>query len=389
MSNHLDAIMPKILARGMLAFRETAIMPRLVNADFSNEAAQKGASVDIMIPGEVAVEDVIPGKDAPDAPDTDVSVKTLTLDHWKKVAFYLTDKDLMQIEADRDFVPFKMQEAVHALANAINQSFYNVAADAGTTLYDQHHVFFSSDPSKANHEHAGIKLPLLVREILNKQSAPKQGRIGIVSFEDEAMMLALPQFSDVASAGDDQVKREGEIGRKFGIDWYSSDLIKTKINPTSDTFNLTKAALTGVKNIQVNGASYPISVGDVIVTASDNEFISVVKKVAPLNSATSFDLVVSPHTTRNIASSVQMKIAAQARSNLAFQRDAFAFATRPLSTMSETMGLGNRILSVTDPETGLTLRLEISRQYKRTLWEFDVLWGVELVRPEWAIRLIT
>jgi hypothetical protein len=45
-------------------------------------------------------------------------------------------------------------------------------------------------------------------------------------------------------------------------------------------------------------------------------------------------------------------------------------------------------MSVTDPESGLSMRLEISRQYKQTVWEFDILWGVALVRPEWAVRLI-
>jgi hypothetical protein len=45
------------------------------------------------------------------------------------------------------------------------------------------------------------------------------------------------------------------------------------------------------------------------------------------------------------------------------------------------------MMSVTDPETGLSMRLEISRQYKQTVWEFDVLWGVEMVRPKWVIRV--
>ena len=33
MANALTGVMPKILARGLLALREQAILPRLVNAD--------------------------------------------------------------------------------------------------------------------------------------------------------------------------------------------------------------------------------------------------------------------------------------------------------------------------------------------------------------------
>ena len=73
--------------------------------------------------------------------------------------------------------------------------------------------------------------------------------------------------------------------------------------------------------------------------------------------------------------------------HLAFHRDAFALAMRPLSAGTQDLSLGNQILSMTDAETGISLRLEISRQYKQTVWEFDVLWGVKLVRPELAVRI--
>ena len=49
MSNALEAIAPKILARGMMHFRQKAIMPRLINSDFSAEAAQKGDTIDIPV----------------------------------------------------------------------------------------------------------------------------------------------------------------------------------------------------------------------------------------------------------------------------------------------------------------------------------------------------
>jgi hypothetical protein len=44
-------------------------------------------------------------------------------------------------------------------------------------------------------------------------------------------------------------------------------------------------------------------------------------------------------------------------------------------------------MSMTDPQTGITLRLEVSRQYKQVTWEFDILWGAKLVRPELATRI--
>ena len=41
MANTLTNIMDKILARGLMVLREAAVMPRLVNIDYANEAKER------------------------------------------------------------------------------------------------------------------------------------------------------------------------------------------------------------------------------------------------------------------------------------------------------------------------------------------------------------
>ena len=77
------------------------------------------------------------------------------------------------------------------------------------------------------------------------------------------------------------------------------------------------------------------------------------------------------------------------RVGLAFHRDAFALATRPLMASSTDLAMGSNIMSMTDPVSGLSLRLEVQRQYKQTTWEFDILYGVKCVRPEYACKVYT
>lgn len=71
--------------------------------------------------------------------------------------------------------------------------------------------------------------------------------------------------------------------------------------------------------------------------------------------------------------------------SLAFHRDAIAFSTRPL--MDSANGLGNLTQSAVDPVSGLSLRLEVSREHKRTRFSYDILYGADVVRRELGCRI--
>jgi hypothetical protein len=73
--------------------------------------------------------------------------------------------------------------------------------------------------------------------------------------------------------------------------------------------------------------------------------------------------------------------------NIAFHRDSFAFVTRGMSDSSSMPG-GNNIRTMTDPVTGLSMRLEVVRQNKQWVWDFDVLYGGCVLRQGWGCRLM-
>ena len=58
--NDLSKVVDKLLAQGLLALRGTCVMPRLVNSDYSNLAAQQGASIDVPIPSAIKAQAVTP-----------------------------------------------------------------------------------------------------------------------------------------------------------------------------------------------------------------------------------------------------------------------------------------------------------------------------------------
>lgn len=374
MPNDISAVMPKILARGLMALREQAVMPRLVNGDFSAEAAQKGDTIDVILPSDLTATDVTPGVTAPTPASSTLQKVQIELNHWKKADFYLTDKELMEIDARENFMPVQASAAIRALANAVNQSIhaeykgiYGMVGTPGSTPFD-------SDASVAT----------AARKLLMQQRAPKENRYGVLDFDAESNALDLAAFADANQAGSSSVKIEGEIGRKYGIDWYSDDHVATHTTGATGTPLVKGGGQTGTMLI-VDGFTAKPAVGDIFTITGDPQQY-VVLEASDLDSTESV-LKIAPAILSAPADNAPLTFAASHVVNLVFNRDAFAFANRPLAHSTQDLGLGNQIMSMTDPETGLSLRLEVARQYKQVVWEFDILWGVRLVRPELAVRL--
>lgn len=141
MANNLEAVIPKILAQGLVALRENSIMGALVNRNFDTDARQRGSTVDVPIPSSMGdAVDVIPNHIPYPAPAIAPSMVQVKLDQWKKVEFAMTDKDLLQVMDG--FTNLQVLEAARSLANSIDKSIMGlykqipgIAGTAGQTPF--------------------------------------------------------------------------------------------------------------------------------------------------------------------------------------------------------------------------------------------------------------
>jgi hypothetical protein len=385
-------------------------MPRLVNGDYSAEAKQKGDTIDVPIPSSVAVVDVAPAITPLAAVDHSPSKVQVQLNHWKQnEPIHLTDNELVQIDSNAHYLPMELGEAIKGLAHAVNQSIigrykdtdlgvYGVVGTAGTTPFGSG---------------VGVASATQARKLLNKQLCPRDSRRGVLDFDAGAAALELAAFSDAEKIMSSVVKIEGDIGRKFGIDWAEDDDVPlhtagTLVDGASPTPLHQGAIVTGfaagVSLVNIDAGSNTTLTGTlvqgdvvsfaghtqtyvVIDNASSGNFNSTTHAYTAAANAIS-GLKIYPPLKAIVADNEIMTVKQSHRVNLIFHRDAFAFATRPLVDETQGLALGNRIISMQDPQTGLVLRLEVSRQHKQTCWEYDILWGDKLVRPELAVRLL-
>lgn len=374
-TNTLTTVVPQILAQGLLALRGACVMPSLVNSNWGNEVSKKGSTIDVPIPSAIAAQDVTPSYVAPDDAGVVPTEANIPLDQWKEAPFFLSDKE--RTEAINGVIPMQASEAIKALANTVNSyifglypAIYGFEGTAGTTP-------FASDTTFAT----------ALRKRLNNQLAPTGGdRHCVLDPDAEANALNLRPFNDVNFGVDANDIREGKMARKFGFNWAMDQLVPTHTAGTASgaTTDSTGYAI-GLKTFALASAGTgTILVGDIFTIAGDAQTYTV----------TSGDADVSGGGSVSFEPGLQVAIEASAHAltlkashvvNLAFHRDCFAFATRPLED-GDAAALGSIIQSAVDPISGLTLRLEVTRQHKRVRWSFDILYGGLCIRPELGSR---
>lgn len=378
MSNNLEKVIPQLLAQGLMTLRENCVMPRLVNSDYDALAAQKGASIDVPIPSAIQANDVNPGVTAPDTGDLHPDSVNIPLDQWKEAPFHLTDKD--QLECLSGTIPMQAEEAIKALANVVDKYLLNqykkipgTAGVAGTTP-------FASTAADAT----------ACRTILNKQLAPLTDRRMVLDPDAEGAALNLQAFQDTSWAGDSSVIKSGMLTPKLGFVWHMDQNVPTHTAGTlaDGTLNGDVTASTTTPVYVVNIASTAggtLVAGDVISFAGSDIPYAVAADVT-IGAASNADVLLVGAVREDLSDTAAVSVIGDHVVNLAFHRDCIAFATRPLADSAS--GLGNIIQSAVDPKSGLSLRLEVSREHKRTRFSYDILYGGQMVRADLGCRLL-
>ncbi len=378
MANTITEVLPKILAQGLMALRQQAILPRLVNRSYGAEAQQKGNVINVPIPSALSVRSITPAVTQAANVDFIPTSAKVTLDYWKESVFQMNDNDIVSVMEGT--TPMQASEAIKALANDIDAyiagkhtGLFGVVGSAGTTPF------------------ATIGDASAARKLLNKQLAPADGRVAVLDPDAESALLTLSNVLQFDQRGDAGGIIRGSIGTKLGLDWYmDQNLTAVTYTPgsawiTGWTFDGSNAA--GVSTAAVvftnSGA---VKVGDIFsLTAGGLGY--VVTAAATAVTSTTMNISFYPPLRSAVATGSALVIGAGSTSyvvNLAFHPDCFAWASRPLSGIA---GLGNEMASAIDPVSGVALRLELSRQYRQTTFAYDVLGGANVIRPELGVKI--
>jgi hypothetical protein len=362
-------------AKGLLALRQAAIGPRLVNRDLDSVAQRLGNVINVAIPSAIAARAVTPSV----VMNSNVAIAptkaVVTLDHWMEAPFEASDTDLSSVLGDT-FFPMQASEAIKSLGN-----------DADTYLLGKHIGLYSFSGA-AGSTASTLGTFANARKLLNKQLAPMDERFGLLDPDAESAFLQVANIIESDKRGDQAGIVSGTIGTKLGLQWYM-DQNAPSYTPgtawvTGWTVNATTSYAAGVTGfgITFTSASGTIKVGDIFTVGAQSYAITSAVAAAGSQQAVSF----YPALATGVSSGATLAILGTSYVvNIAAHRDCFAWASRPLAGM---VADGHIFEAGVDPISGIALRLEFSRQYKLGTFSYDYLAGANVVRPELGTKIL-
>lgn len=380
-TNTTTNIVATLLAQGMLALRQQAIMPRLVNRAYERATGEQFSTMDVPIPSAITAAAVTASNTPPDDAGISPTKVSITLDKWYEAPFFLNDKEMGEVAEGT--IPMQASAAVKALANqvdndilALYKKVYGYAGTAGTAP-------FASDLSAYT----------AARRNLQVQLADADPRYVVLDPDAEANVLLLRAFQDTGfGGGAEQLAVAGQFAKKLGATWGGDQNMPYHTAGTITTGLIAKAATavaaglkTFVATTAASTGACALVVGDVIAIAGHTNTYTLTATATQASAATDVTLAFEPALSQALVGSEAITVKASHRVNLLFHRDAFALACRPFAG-ADPMNIGN-FQFVTDPVSGLSLRLEVTRQHKRTRFAYDILYGVAAPRPEFASRI--
>lgn len=373
MANTFTTIEEKALAAGLKKLRAQSVMTRRSFRGYEGDPqlAKKGDTINIPTPYTATVSNVTASNTPPSLADNTPSSTTLVINRWRKSdPFHLTDKEKTEIDQNRHYIPMQIEAAMEALAGDMNQHIlanyvdvYQHTGTAGT-------VPFSG--AKATDAANAMKL-------LQESKCPSSMLSMVLNPAANALASVNDQLGDFDKTGMNDTAMSGQLGHTRGFDWFYDQDIP---DHTAGTFNgaeqTAAVGAIGDTSIAIDLGAGTVVVGDVFEFAGhDQQYVAT----AAVASTASGTLSFLPALVAAVADNEAVDLVASHAVNLAFHRDAFAFSTVRLERREN-------VTQLFDEVTGVVLRLEKIHGYKADMWELDVLYGSEAIRPECAVRVM-
>lgn len=379
-------LIEKIVAGTLDTLRESAIMPAIVNTDFSKDVGRKGQVINVDISPAQTATDVTAAMSLPAFSDSTGLTRPITIDKQKKANFHLTSKEMAEIN-DGLFKQGRMHEAIRAVVNQINTDVMSVAYKAtpfavGTA---------ATAPFASNFNICADAVTQL-----DKYGVSGVNRSYVFDSAAQANFLKLTTVNQYQTAGSTDLLTMKKYMPLFGAQPYFDAFVAQHTAGTAagTLIHGTTVGAVGGNTIYLrDSGSGTLVAGDIvrITTAGTVYNYVVTANVSLTNAAGGVAVSVTSGDSRDgtvpvlhVAADV-WTVQASHRASLLLQRDAVGFVTRPENLASTDVDFTQ---TVADSLSGAIVQISHYKGYHQEGWEVSALYGIGSLRPNSSVRIM-
>lgn len=368
MPNDLQAFSYQVLAKGLKTMAPRMALIRQCNYIYDPLASNTQPSVKIPSTRAGIVRSVVPSVTPQTPQDTVTDVQYLDVTTWKEREFYVRDDEWETVSDN--YLAGEVDQAVIDLCTFVNadvidrayRSFNASVGTPGTPLFT-----------------SAVTPSINAAKVLTQNLAPIEDRSFVMDTGSYYDATGLQQFAYLNQSGEAEIMRDATIPRRYGFAWMYDQQMGGHVTGTAAGYQ-TGVNAAGLRTIVIQTGTGTWVTGD-LVTINGFQYV--------VESGTLTSLIISPALKAATTAGLTITKLASHGVNLAFNREAIAFATRPLSS-ADTLhnSLGKKVYQMTDPRSGLSLRVVWSSQNNQVQCAMQTLYGVKVVRPEFGVRVI-
>ena len=362
----------RIAREALPLLKNNLVIPELFRTDYSKEFVKEGDTIQVKKPATFEAKDFVDEVTIQEINQDKVLVK---MDKIADVTTEITTKELTM-----DPVTFKddvIEPAMLAIAEKINRE--------GLGMYKYIYKTLGTSGQTPN----SIDTIAAARGILNKAKAPLKDRYAVWDPDADVKFSTIEAILHADKSGSTAALREGSIGKIQGLENFMSQQVAVHKAGTFTAVANPKAnakAEKGSGTIAIKGgaASETLLTGDVF-TVNNKQYVVTEDATAVAGVITA---KVYPAIVEDIAADADIvfidKTAGGHVANLAFNKNAFAFVTRPLE-----LPVGNQDSHVVS-YGGLNLRVTYGYDMikKKNLLSIDTIYGFAPLYPSLAARIL-
>lgn len=379
MTNVFTAIIPNLTTAFQRVSQERAPLPRLAQMDFRAEEAALNQTVTVPIAPVITGGDRTAAATFTAGADRTVTSTSITITKDRKFSFHMTGDDFARMVQNPDYIPASYSQALRSWRNEVHSDLAGLHQSAAG-------YYSASTPSSGAANGTPGTAPFAstinvlteLEKFLNDSLAPLEDRFLFIDTAAKANLGSLGQLIKANEAGSDQLLRQGIVGQLagFNVTWGNDVKLWSPVG-TGAGYVANGVNAAGSTSLVVKTGTGTILAGDVIAVTRG---AVVTNYVVATGIAAAGTVVLTSGLISATVDSDAVAVVAASRRNMAFHREALGLAIR-LPKLPPEGDAGMHQL-ITDPETGISVRLSTYKGYGLNNYEISSAWGVKTVRPE-------